>query len=105
MLLDNMYYVLDKIIDVGRCGVEVWLKFGRSLVEVWCRSLVDMFIKCTMCVIDIPSKLRPNFDTGCVEVWSKFDVEVWSKFRHWGCRSLVEISTKLRPPSVEVWSN
>ena len=41
-----------------------------------------------MYVIDIPSKLRPNFDTGGVEVWSEFGrsfdtggVEVWSKFR------------------------
>ena len=41
-----------------------------------------------MYFIDIPSKLRPNFDTGGVEVWSKFGrsfdtggVEVWSKFR------------------------
>ena len=60
-------------------SVEVWLKFGRSLVEVrskFGRSLVSQFgkhvIKFTMCFIDIPSKLRPNFDTGGVEVWSEF---------------------------------
>ena len=76
-----------------RSLVEVWSKFGRSLVSQFGRH----FIKFTMYSIYIPSKLRPNFDTG--------GVEVWSKFRHWGCRSFVDILTKLRPPSVEVWSN
>ena len=59
----------------------------RSLVEVWCRSLVDIVLN-LLYFIGIPSKLRPNFDTGGVEVWSKFGrsfdtggVEVWSKFR------------------------
>ena len=68
-----------------RSLVEVWC---RSLVEVWCRSLVKHCIKFTMYFIDMQSKLRPNFDTGGVEVWSKFGrsfdtggVEVWSKFR------------------------
>ena len=84
----------ENILYVERCGVEVWSKFGRSLVEVWSkfgRSLVEQFgrhfIRFIMCFIDIPSKLRPNFDTGGVEVWSKFGrsfdtggVEVWSKF-------------------------
>ena len=59
-------------------------KSGRSLVSQFGRHM----IKFTMYFIDIPSKLRPNFDTGGVEVWSKFGrsfdtggVEVWSKFR------------------------
>ena len=57
---------------------------GRSLVSQFGRH----FIKFTMYIIDISSKLRPNFDTGGVEIWSKFGrsfdtwgVEIWSKFR------------------------
>ena len=87
---------------------QVWSKLGRSLVSQFGRHV----IKCITYFIDIPSKLRPNFDTWGVEVWSKFGrslvevwskfgrslVEVWSKFRHWGCRSLVHISTKFDPP-------
>ena len=79
---------------------DVVSKFGRSLVEVWCRSWVDIFIKFTMYVIDIPSKLRPNFDTGDVEVWSKFGrslVEVWSKFGRSFDTGGVEVWSKIRP--------
>ena len=75
-----------------RSLVEVWSKFGRSLAEVWCRSFVNILSN-LLYFIDIPNKLRPNFDTGGVEVWSKFGL----KFG----RSLVEISAKLRHPSVE----
>ena len=38
---------------------DVVSKFGRSLVSQFGRHV----IKITMYVIDIPSKLRPNFDT------------------------------------------
>ena len=130
MLYNIAYCLIYEIIYVERCGVEVWSTFGRRLIEVWSkfgRSMVPQFgrhlITFIMYFIDIPSKLRPNFDTGGVEVWSKFGrslvevwskfgrslvevwskfgrslVEVWSKFRHVGCRSLAEVSTKLRPP-------
>ena len=84
----------------------------------WCRRLVE-----------ISTKLRPNFDTQCRSLVSTFardmnathgKVNVFdqmstkllpnfdqtsTKLRHWGCRSLVEISTKLRHLGVEVWSN
>ena len=50
---------------------DVVSKFGRSLVSQFGRH----FIIFTMYFIDMPSKLRPNFDTGGVEVWSKL-VEV-----------------------------
>ena len=92
----------------GRSLVEVWSKFGRSLVEVWStfgRSLVSQFgrhlVKFTLYFIDVPSKLRPNFDTGGVEIWSKFGrslVEVWSKFG----RRLVEVWCR---SLVNIWSN
>ena len=59
----------------------------RSLVEIWCRSLVYI-LSYLLQFIDIPNEFRPNFDIGGVEVWSKFGrsfdtggVEVWSKFR------------------------
>ena len=78
---------------------------SRSLVKVW-------------------SKFRPDFDTGGVEVWCRSLVDIWStpwlynvfheyiehtstKLRHWGCRSLVEVSTHTLPnfdTGVEVWS-
>ena len=60
-------------------------KFGRSLVSQFGRH----FIKFTMYFIDISSKLRPNFDTGGVEVWSKFA----RSFDTWG----VEVCSKFRP--------
>ena len=75
--------------------VEVWSKFGRSLVEVLCRSLVNILLN----LLRISLIYRANFDQtstlgvskfgrSLVEVWSKL-VEVWSKFG----RSLVEVST------------
>ena len=103
----------------GRSLVEIPTKLRhpqcRSLVEVWCRSLVDI-LSHLLCVSLI---YRANFDQTSTLGVSKFGwslVEVWSKFRHWGvskfgrnldqtstpqCRSLVEISAKLRHPSVE----
>ena len=68
----------------------MWVsKFGWSLVEVWCRSLVDMLSnwQCGPCIyranFDPTSTLAPG-----VEVWSEFGrsfdmsgVEFWSKFR------------------------
>ena len=69
------------------------------------------------------TKLRPNFDTPSVEVWSKvalyinglhskYDKNVYqtatpnsdqtpTKLRHPKCRSLVKIPTKLRHPIVQ----
>ena len=81
----------------GRSLVEVWSKFGRSLVS---QFGIHLFIKFTRYFIDIPSKLRPNFDTGCVEVWSKFGrslVEVWSKFGRNFDTGGVEVWSKFRP--------
>ena len=89
-------------------GVDVWSKFRPNFDAP---------------SVETSTKRRPNFDTPSVEVWSKFARYInethckfdkmstklrhhtSTKLRHWGCRSLVEISTKRRPPSVEVWSN
>ena len=57
--------------------VEIWSKFGRSFDIGGGRSLVGFGLSL---------------------------VEVRIALERCGCRSLVEISTKLRPPSVEVWS-
>ena len=101
---------------------------------MWCRSLVEISTKLRPPSVEVWSKFRPNFDTPSVEVWCRGLVDIlsnsicisWicranfdqtstlgvSKFGRslvgdstLGGRSLVGISTKLRPPSVEVWSN
>ena len=86
----------------GRSLVEISTKLRhpqcRSLVEVWCRSLVGIFLSSLQCISLI---CRANFDQTSTLGVSKFGrslVEVWSKFRHLGCRSLVEVSTNLRHP-------
>ena len=77
---------IHKLIKLRHLSVEVWSKFGRNFdqtstlgVPKFGRSLVSKFgrhlienLEFTMCFIHISSKLRPNFDTGGVEVWSKF---------------------------------
>ena len=70
--------------QVSKFGLEVWSKFGRCLVEVWCRSLVDILsnLLCSSLIyranfdqtstlggVEVWSEFRPNFDTG----GSKFD--------------------------------
>ena len=62
-----------------RSLVEVWSKFGRSLVEVWCRSLVDILSK-LQCVYLIYSANFDQTSTLGVSQFGRSLVEVWSKF-------------------------
>ena len=115
MLYKQTYYcVKTNTLFVGCCDRhqldQTSTLGGRSLVEVWCRSLVSQFgrhfIKFTMYVIDMSSKLRPNFDTGGVEVWPKFDrslIEVWSKFRHWGSKFGRHVDQTSTPTSFNIY--
>ena len=107
------------------CGYFLVSKFGRNFAQT-----LTPVSKFGRVLVETSTKLRPNSDTPNVEVWSKFDrymnkphckIKVFdqmstklrrqtsTKLRHPQCRSLVEMSTKLRPnfdtPSVEVWSN
>ena len=85
-------------------------KFGRSLVEVLCRSLVDILMLLCISFIyratfDQTSSLGVSkFGRSLAEVWSKLGrslVEAPTELRPPQCRSLVEIAAKLRHPSVE----
>ena len=80
-MLTNTYPQFDQT-STPKCRVEVWSKFGRNFdrtstpgvskfgVEVW--STFDRHLDFTMCSINISSTPRPNFDTGGVEIRSKF---------------------------------
>ena len=75
-------------------------KFGRSVLDLSMKYIVNLIT----CLSNCDTKLRPNFDQTSTKLRPHFD-QTSTKLRRWGCRSFVEISTKLRPPSVEVWSN
>ena len=81
---------------------------GRSLVEI---STKPRHPQCRN-FDQTSTKLRPNFDTPSVEVWSKFARyinEIHNKFYKMSTKLRHQTSTKLRPNfdtwGVEVWSN
>ena len=96
----SKYILNDWVSKFGRHLDQISTPQCRSLVEVWCRSLVDILSN-LLCISLI---YRATFDQTSTLGVSKFGrrlVEVSTL----GGLNLVEISTKLRPPSVEVWSN
>ena len=88
-------------------------KFGRSLVEVWCRSLVSQSGRHLLSNLQCSSLIhRTNFDQTSTLGVSKFGrslVEVSSNHLSKFGRSLVEVSSKhlskFGRSLVEVWSN
>ena len=106
--LNNTYLQFDQT-SAPKCRslVEVWSKFGRdsdktstlgvskfgwSLVEVWCRSLIGIWsntliLQCVLCMC------RANFDQTSTLGVSKFGRSFYkhsTKLPHW-CRSLAEV--------------
>ena len=83
----------------------------RQISYVLVVAIVINYTKLRHWGVEVWSKLRPNFDTPSVEVWSKFGRSLVSQFgRHFinFTMCFIDISSKRRPNfdtgGVEVWS-